>query len=648
MNKSKIPPEVQIFFPYPTVREGQEIAINQIFTALKAEKHIAISAPSGFGKTIAVLSAVLPIIKENNSNMKIIYLCRTHIQSQRVIEELDRITKHLKTLNYEVALGGLSLRGRGSMCFHPQIQQYAQDPLEAQLMCRELRNLDECQFDRNLQEKSTRLENLMEKLRSHAVDASELIEICRNWEFCPYQVSKLALSRMDIIVGNYQWLFSPFIRDFFLENISTTLNNVILILDEAHNVPDVASEIASNQLTYYAVQQMIREAEILKKQQIIDFGTNLLKIMDDLKDQISDELAISPQLTLKRVFHDIDPTPFTTEIMQLGELWRQQKLQEGKNPRSYLYSVGTFWMNWILKQNFNSYFFCISKYNTRTGGESIKCEIVSLDPKSILQPLISKVFASISISGTLEPIHYYSDIIGLPENSVELSLPSPFPPENILVLTMQNLSTRGASRTADMYEKYIERCIEAVEAIPRNVGIFAASYEVLDGLLKNKIEKRIAHKKFFFEKKDLTSNENDQMIAKFKLCSQKEGGVLLGVCGGRNAEGEDFPGDLMNGVILCGIPFAKPTTRIKALIDYYGGGQKGKDYAYNMPAFRRANQAAGRPIRTLTDRKVIILLDYRYTLPFYKKFLSPWLRTRIISLPDEPAKLAVEIQNFWH
>jgi Rad3-related DNA helicase len=66
-----------------------------------------------------------------------------------------------------------------------------------------------------------------------------------------------------------------------------------------------------------------------------------------------------------------------------------------------------------------------------------------------------------------------------------------------------------------------------------------------------------------------------------------------------------------------------------------------------MPAFRRANQAAGRPIRTLTDRGVILLLDYRFNLPNYKKFLSSWFRNQIISLPDEPNTVAAEIRKFW-
>jgi DNA excision repair protein ERCC-2 len=646
----KIPPEVKLYFPFSSLRAGQDEAINQIFNALNEERHIVIAAPNGFGKTITVLSSIMPVIKGSENQLKVIYLCRTHVQGQHVIRELEKIIKQLNAQAIETNIGGLSLRGRVSMCFHPQVLQYAQDPLNAQLLCRELRNLDRCQFDRNLQEQSKKLKDLLQKLGNHAVDAADLIEICRNWEFCPYQVSKFALYEMDIVVGSYVWLFEPYIREFFLENIGTSLHNVILVLDEAHNVPEVATEIASSQLTYYAVEQMIQEAERLDLQSVSVFGNDLLDIMDGLKDKIQDEIGLPPQLTFKKVFQGRDTPEFIKEILRGGEILRSQKLAEGQNPRSFLYTSGMFWMNWYLKHNYNSYFFCASKYYTRGGNESIKLEIVGLDPKLILNPIINQVYASISISGTLEPIHYYSDMVGLPESTIELTLPTPFPKKNLLVLSMKALSTKGSSRTAEMYKKYVSRCVEAVDVIPKNVGIFTASYDVLNGLINQGMLDALEEtgKEIFYEQRNRSSEENDRMIAQYKACGKKTGGVLLGVCGGRNAEGEDFPGDLMNGVILCGIPFAKPTARIKAMIDYFGGSQKGKDYAYNMPAFRRANQAAGRPIRTINDKGVIILLDYRYNIPFYKRFLSTWLKRKIITLPDEPERLANAIRQFWH
>ncbi|MDD1776773.1 MAG: ATP-dependent DNA helicase [Candidatus Helarchaeota archaeon] len=647
MHPTEIPPEVKIYFPFPSVRAGQDIAISSIYQALKEERHIVIAAPNGFGKTITVLSAVLPLIKDSDEDLRIIYLCRTHVESQHVIEELNKIIKHLRASGFPINLGGISLRGRNSMCFHPQVMD--QDPMTAQLLCRELRNLDRCDYELKLKENPGAVKNLLDKLASHAVDASELLEICRNWEFCPYQVSKLVLNRVHIIVCNYQWLFSPYIRDYFLESLDTSLDHVILIIDEAHNVPEVATEISSDQLTYFAVQQMMKEAESLDIPPIIDFGEHLLTTLDELKDKITDEMPISPQLTCKKVFQNFEMPAFGEQLIKLGENWQKMQLNQGKNPRSFLFSVGNFWINWYQKMNSKGYFFCATKYSTRGGAESVKLEIVSLDPKEILAPLLSKVYSSIHFSGTIEPIHYYTDIIGLPESTIELSLPSPFPTENVLALNLKGISTQGEKRNAETYKKYIKYCREAVENIPKNVGIFAASFEVLEGLSKNGIrnELKSTDKELFFEQKDMSSNENERMIAKFKSCAHGKGGILMGVCGGRNAEGEDFPGDLMNGVIICGVPFAKPTPRIKALIDYYGGSQKGKDYAYNMPAFRRANQAAGRPIRTITDRAVILLLDYRFTLPNYKKFLSSWFRNQIRMLPDEPGALAAAIRKFW-
>ena len=61
------------------------------------------------------------------------------------------------------------------------------------------------------------------------------------------------------------------------------------------------------------------------------------------------------------------------------------------------------------------------------------------------------------------------------------------------------------------------------------------------------------------------------MLKNFKSVSspQYEGGVLLGVCGGRNSEGEDYPGDYMNSVIIAGFPYQLPTPLLKAKIKYY-------------------------------------------------------------------------------
>ena len=66
----------------------------------------------------------------------------------------------------------------------------------------------------------------------------------------------------------------------------------------------------------------------------------------------------------------------------------------------------------------------------------------------------------------------------------------------------------------------------------------------------------------------------------------------------------------MNSVVIVGVPFAEPTPKIKAQIDYFEKhypGQ-GREYGYVIPAIKKASQAAGRPMRTLEDRAAMIFL----------------------------------------
>jgi DNA excision repair protein ERCC-2 len=125
--------------------------------------------------------------------------------------------------------------------------------------------------------------------------------------------------------------------------------------------------------------------------------------------------------------------------------------------------------------------------------------------------------------------------------------------------------------------------------------------------------------------------------------------VFLGVQGGRTSEGVDFPGDQMNSVIVVGVPYAEPTPRVKAQIEYYEKcfPQRGREYGYILPAMKKASQAAGRPIRTLEDRGAIIFLDYRFATSYCKGFLPSWVTNGLKVLPEKNEVLATEIRGFF-
>jgi DNA excision repair protein ERCC-2 len=105
----------------------------------------------------------------------------------------------------------------------------------------------------------------------------------------------------------------------------------------------------------------------------------------------------------------------------------------------------------------------------------------------------------------------------------------------------------------------------------------------------------------------------------------------------------------MNSVVIVGVPYAEPTPKVKAQIEYFEKcfPERGREYGYVIPAMKKASQAAGRPIRTLEDRAAMIFLDYRFSLPYCRQFFPSWIRDNIRILSNRDGTLANELQRFF-
>ena len=278
----------------------------------------------------------------------------------------------------------------------------------------------------------------------------------------------------------------------------------------------------------------------------------------------------------------------------------------------------------------------------------VRLEVQALDPRIITQPLIDGSYATISMSGTLVPIEAYRDVIGLPADIVTAQYPSPFHEKNVLALVVRGVTTKETYRGPEMYEKLAERIAEVADAVPANIGVFTASYEVLEGLLGAGPADRIK-KPLLVEEREMPSSKNDRLIRDFKSHADRGGAVLLGVQGGRNSEGGDFPGNQMNAVIVVGIPYGRPTKRTKTMIDYYESQfpDKGTFYGYYLPAHRRMCQAAGRAHRLVTDKAAVIFMDWRVATAFVRRSLPSWLRNRLEVVGDERGQLSRRLKAFF-
>ncbi len=638
----KLPSEAESYFPYSSVRPHQDDFISTIYNAVDSRRSVLIEGSNGLGKTISSLAACLPIAIKKN--LKILYVARTHRQHDRVIEELRAVYKRHP-------VSGISIRGRNEMCLNAFAADGGFDSKSMMEVCELLKAKGRCPFYINVDNRTYDYLQVQQQIASHPYMASEILRFCKKKELCPYELVKGAVSDAKVIALSYLYVFDPQIRSAFLKNLETDLGKIILIVDEAHNLPETAVDVSSSTLSLFVVKQAELEAKHFGYKDIEDFAHFFRDEVEKLTDKISKEEVISPDSIIEIIQKQgnvPNPEQFFEHLHEAGGNIKKALLTEGKNPRSYVHSMGEFLLKWHDTMNDDSFINVASHYFTKENSKTSKIEIVALDPAKITEPVFTSTYANVIMSGTLQPLEAYARITKLPQNTVRFLAPSPFPKEHVFSAVSCGVTTSMEKRTPQMYKTIIERINEVVNSTPTNTGVFAASFQVLNQLIDEGLENSLL-KPLFFERRGMNSKTNEKLVQDFKACGSRGGAVFLGVQGGRTSEGVDFPGNQMNSVIVVGVPYAEPTSRVKAQIEYF---EKcfpglGREYGYILPAMKKASQAAGRPIRTLEDKGAIVFLDYRFSTNYCRSFLPSWLTNAMKVLPDKKDVLATEVSKFF-
>ena len=638
----KLPNEVTEYFPYSSVRPHQDDFINTIYNAVAGRRSVLIEGSNGLGKTISALSACLPVAIEKK--LKILYVARTHRQHDRVIEELRAVYNRHQ-------ISGVSIRGRNEMCLNVFAAKGAFDSKSLMEVCELLKAKSRCPYYVHVDDRTYDYLQLQQQVAARPYTASEIQRICKKKELCPYELIKGALSDAKVVALSYLYVFDPVIRTAFLKNLETELGKIILVVDEAHNLPETAIDISSSTLSLFVMRQAEIEANRFGHKDIEEFAHFFRVEVEKLTDSINREQIISPDCILEIIQKQgnvAKPKEFFEHLHDTGGAIKKSLLAEGKNPRSYVHAMGEFLIKWQETSGDSSFINIASRYYNKENNKTAKLEIVALDPAKVTEPIFTSTYANVIMSGTLQPLEAYARITRLPESTVRFVVPSPFPKEHVFSAVSLGVTTSMEKRGPQMYQKMIDRINEVVNSTPTNTGVFAASFEVLNSLLSEGLENSLL-KPLFHERRGMTSKANEKMVQDFKVCGDKGGAVFLGVQGGRTSEGVDFPGNQMNSVIVVGVPYAEPTPRVKAQIDYYEQcfPRLGREYGYILPAMKKASQAAGRPIRTLEDRGAIVFLDYRFSTAYCKSFLPSWITNGMKVLPDQKDVLSSEVANFF-
>jgi len=656
------------FFPYTTFRNQQQEIITNLEQALEEGSNCLVVAPNGTGKTIIALSSVLSVAKRLGK--KILYTCRTHSQSNRVIEELKKIHAHSPH-----AVLGISLLGRNETCLHPHLSKLRLPPHEAMTFCKNLRRIQRCSYYKNYKEIKKEIPITHPSLLAEPLYFQDVLSFCKRHSYCPYFLLKELMKSMDVIVLNFRWVFDPLIRFRLFQQLKIDLSDCLLIIDECHNLLQLAAEINSARLLPSFLLKAMKDPLFSSKKTFLSKFQSFLKAMmaifqENMKNLPLGDTAIDPikflhyLLTKSRISHVQEFKTILENIQNENNKYKENILEQSflhdpTSPLAFkkdlLTPIIEFWKQYLRVMEKNSYFFCFNVFPAQNlYRKSVSLEICALDPRDGTYYIFKNVYGSISLTGTVHPkVYRFLTGMNFIKNKLykEYMLPSPFNRQHFLALITEGVDTANEHRSSSIYEKIIEKLSEVIKHTPKNVGIFCASYNVLNDLLDHGLENKIHYtqKKLFIEKQNAPSSENANLIKQFKSYGKNhyKGAVLLGVCGGRNSEGEDFPGNTMNAVAIVGIPYEHLSPRVKARVEYYDKqfNKTGWVFGYLAPAMQKANQAAGRVIRTLKDRGIIVFMDSRFKQ--HASWISSWIHPNLFIVKDIPGVLASKIHSFW-
>ena len=201
----------------------------------------------------------------------------------------------------------------------------------------------------------------MEKYcRATLPTAEEFVRYCDSKNVCPHEMMKEIVSSATVVAAPYAYFFVPFIRHSLLDWMGVRLDELIVIIDEAHNIPDYTREIESFELSRALLDMVQKEVEeygdpeVLQGVSIMDVVIELRKLLQGAVDEylIEEDGLIPPSFLEEGLMSAFTASSRAIEIaakalMEHGEIVREQRIEQNRLPRSYIFSMGAFLSNWF-------------------------------------------------------------------------------------------------------------------------------------------------------------------------------------------------------------------------------------------------------------------------------------------------------------
>ena len=591
-------------FPFP-YREGQYKLVGDVYRTIHRKKILFIQAPTGTGKTISTLFPAIRAVGENLGD-KIFYLTAKTITRTVAKDTCDL----LKAKGYRGKV--IVLTAKEKMCPCEEMDCNPSNCLRAK---GHYDRVNDAVYDLITTEEDFTRERMLAQAEKYQV--------------CHFEMSLDASLYADIIICDYNYVFDPnvYLKRFFSEEEK---GDYIFLVDEAHNLVERGREM------YSAV--LVKEEILTVKKLVRGKDRKLEAALEKCNRQM---LEWKRECETYTIYESIGAFAFSLmRLMSLLDIFLQSRgeMPERKEVTEFYLNLRHFMNmfervdeNYVLYSDFDETDrFCLHLY--------------CVNPSVNLQECLERGKSTIFFSATLLPVNYYKNLLSSKKDNYAVYADSAFREEQRLLFIGRDVSSLYTRRTLGEFHRialYIQQVLRAKKG---NYLIFFPSYRFMEDVYEQFLTVNEQEADCMMQSGNMNEADREEFIQEF---SNPRGKSLAAFCvlGGIFSEGIDLKEDLLIGVLIVGTGLPQICNQREILKEYYQeeNGQ-GFDYAYQYPGMNKVLQAAGRVIRTASDRGIIGLLDERFLRSDYRQlFPREWSQYEVHTLDSLPGAL----EAFW-
>lgn len=596
-------------FPFAPMRPGQRTLAQASWHAARQGRCLMVQAPTGIGKTLGTLFPSLKAMGKANTQDqtidKLFYLSAkssgrdlalralTHLALKPgdAAQRTDAAVRHVRVLE---------LMAREKACEHPDKACHGQS----------------CPLAQGYYDKLPGARAAA--VASGQMDAASLRALALDHGLCPYHLAQELIAWADVVVGDYNHWFDSHATLYSLSMARSW--RVAVLVDEAHNLVERGRQMYSAELD---------EASIKAARQVAP---------PPLKKDIARLQRQWRAMRQGRPDYSALPEPPAALLTTMAQTSAAIGAWQGEHPSQVIAPLQRLWFDLLAFsqrcQTLGQHSLVdLTVHDLGTRSERAVLSVRNVVPAHFLKPRLLGAQSCVLFSATLTPTEHYTRMLGLPEDSLHLQVPSPFRAEQLDVRILQGVSTRWRDRS-----KSLQTLVDVMaDQWLRQSGKYLAFFSSFDYLSQasQALEQRHPLVPQWQQKARMGEPEQRAFVERFR---SGEPGIGFAVLGGSFAEGIDLPGQQLIGAFIAtlGLPQLNPVNEeLRRRIDALMG--QGYEHAYMYPGLRKVVQAAGRVIRDPDDQGVLWLMDERFTQKKVIALLPPWWQLKFIAPRDAPA-----------